>query len=85
MNVICIIFLIVVFCIALVMDANKQASTLFGIFLGVWVYVLVSVIAYNIRPSVEPIDVYRNKTTLKITYIDGVATDSVVVWKEGIK
>ena len=82
MNVICIIFLIVVFCIALVMDANKHASTLFGIFLGVWVYVLVSVIAYNIRPSVEPIDVYRNKTTLKITYIDGVATDSVVVWKE---
>jgi hypothetical protein len=67
------------------MDANKEASTIFGIFLGVWVYVLVSVIANNLRPSIEPIDVYRNKTALKITYIDGVATDSVVVWKEGTK
>lgn len=28
------------------------------------------------------IDVYRGKTTLKITYVDSVATDSVVVFKE---
>ena len=85
MNIVCIIFLTVIFLNALAMDANKEASTLFGIFLVVWVYVLVSVIANNLRPSIEPIDVYRNKTALKITYIDGVATDSVVVWKEGTK
>lgn len=35
---------------------------------------------YN--PSIEPIDVYRGKTTLEITYRDSVAVDSVVVWKE---
>ena len=29
-----------------------------------------------------PIDVYRGKTTLEITYRDSVAVDSVVVWKE---
>lgn len=29
----------------------------------------------------EAIDVYRNKTTLKVTYIDSVAVDSVVVFK----
>ena len=27
------------------------------------------------------IDVYRNKTTLEITYKDGVPIDSAVVWK----
>lgn len=35
--------------------------------------------------SIEPIDVYRGKTTLEITYRDSVAVDSVVVWKEGKK
>ena len=38
---------------------------------------------YN--PSVEPIDVYRGKTTLEITYRDSVAIDSVVVFKEETK
>lgn len=28
------------------------------------------------------IDVYRGKTTLEITYKDGIAIDTVVVWKE---
>lgn len=32
--------------------------------------------------SPTTIDVYRNKTTLEITYRDSVAVDSVVVWKE---
>ena len=29
----------------------------------------------------KPIDVYRNKTDLRITSINGVPTDTVVVWK----
>lgn len=29
----------------------------------------------------KAIDVYRGKTTLKVSYIDSVATDSVVVFK----
>lgn len=29
----------------------------------------------------KPIDVYRNKTTLEVTYRDGVAIDSTVVFK----
>lgn len=35
------------------------------------------------KQPVSPLDVYRGKTTLEITYRDGVAVDSVVVWKEG--
>jgi uncharacterized membrane protein YfcA len=30
----------------------------------------------------KPIDVYRGKTTLKITYIDSIPQDTLVVWKE---
>jgi hypothetical protein len=33
-------------------------------------------------PSITPIDVYRGKTTLEITYRDSIAIDSIVVWKE---
>ena len=35
-----------------------------------------------LNDSPKPIDVYRNKTTLEITYKDGVATDTVVVFKD---
>lgn len=31
--------------------------------------------------EIQPIDVYRGKTTLEITYRDSVAVDSVVVYK----
>lgn len=34
---------------------------------------------------ITPIDVYRGKTTLEITYKDSIAIDSVVAWKEEIK
>lgn len=30
----------------------------------------------------KPIDVYRDKTTLEITYKDGMPIDSTVVWKD---
>ena len=47
------------------------------------VFVLIGIFilqdAYN--PPITPMDVYQNKTTLQITYKDGVAVDSVVVWK----
>ena len=36
-------------------------------------------------PSITPIDVYRGKTTLEITYRDSIPIDSVVVWKETVK
>ena len=36
---------------------------------------------FAMQPGVSAIDVYRGKTTLEITYRDGVAVDSVVVFK----
>lgn len=35
--------------------------------------------------SPSAIDVYRNKTTLEITSVDGVPTDSVVIFKKNKK
>lgn len=44
-------------------------------------------IIFMIFSTVEPtaMDVYQGKTTLEITYKNGVPVDSVVVWKGGKK
>lgn len=36
-------------------------------------------------PSISPMDVYRGRTTLEITYRDSIAIDSTVVLKEKVK
>ena len=43
-----------------------------GMFVGIVAHTLI---------SIRPIDVYRGKTTLEITYRDSVAIDSTVVYK----
>ena len=45
----------------------------------------IGIIDEHLYPRITPIDVYRGKTTLEITYRDGFAIDSTVVWKEEIK
>lgn len=42
----------------------------------------ISIIDEYCSPTITPIDVYRGKTTLEITYKDSIVIDSVVVWKE---
>ena len=41
--------------------------------------IVISLVIYLKKPTA--IDVYRNKTTLEITYKNGVSIDSTVVWK----
>ena len=50
-----------------------------GIVIGVVIGLLVGIIV--IECSVQPIDVYRDKTELIVTYKNDVAVDSVVVYK----
>lgn len=38
------------------------------------------VIAVDVKYP-QPIDVYRGNTTLKISYIDSIPQDTIVVWK----
>lgn len=50
------------------------------------VFVLGAILHMTMSTSIEskqpkPIDVYRGKTTLKISYIDTIPQDTVVVWK----
>lgn len=55
----------------------------FLVYLGGAIIVVLLLIAMEEQsPSLKPIDVYRGRTTLEITYRDSVAVDSVVVWKE---
>ena len=52
----------------------------FSIFSVVIAAILV-VLAVNLANMPRAIDVYRDKTRLQITSVDGVPTDTTVVWK----
>ena len=41
----------------------------------------ISMIINKIELDIKPIDVYRGKTSLEITYKDSIPIDTVVVWK----
>lgn len=56
----------------------KNKIKLVGI-CGITLGILLTVSVYN--KEIKPIEVYRGNTTLEITYKDGVAIDSIVVWK----
>lgn len=62
----------------------KNEATLFGtgvIMFGTIIFMITIDIAFK-QDKPTAMDVYRGKTTLKITYVDSVAVDSVVVFKE---
>lgn len=60
------------------MDRDTKAYII-GVICGVTAMMFMG-IGINSR-KIKPIDVYRGKTTLEITYKDSVAIDSTVVWK----
>lgn len=66
--------------------ALEQFITIYSSFGGVILAGIGFFILLTIFIPVEPlstaIDVYRNKTKLEITSVNGVPTDTVVVWKD---
>lgn len=49
---------------------------------SIFALVLTSIaFTYSIQSIPQAIDVYRNKTELEITSVNGVPRDTVVVWK----
>lgn len=57
-----------------------------GVFMGIVItilFVMEICLVHEIieKPKPTAMDVYQDKTTLEITYKDGVPVDSVVVWK----
>ena len=66
-------------------EVKGVRSTIGGMLVGGFIVALLAIISFEEEPPIRPIDVYRGKTTLEITYRDSVAVDSVVVWKEVTK
>ena len=62
-----------------ILEDTDFTRTILGIFTGCSMIAMFLIIAYLCRP--KAIDVYRDKTTLEITYKNNVPIDTVVVWK----
>ena len=59
---------------------DENLYFIFSIFSVVIAAILI-VLAVNLVNMPRAIDVYRDKTELEITSVNGVPTDTVVVWK----
>lgn len=77
--IVCVITIIVG--LYVIFHYNMEPGGLFVIFvLGGLFCMAISNEKESKQP--KPIDVYRGKTTLKITYVDSIPQDTLVVWKE---
>ena len=84
--IIALVFIIILFVCSIVtfikneiLEDTDFTRTILSVFTGCSMIAMLLIIAYLCKP--KPIDVYRNNTTLKITYKDSIPIDSVVVWK----
>ena len=84
--IIALVFIIILFVCSIVtlieneiLEDTDFTRTILGIFTGCSIIAMFLIIAYLCKP--KAIDVYRDKTTLEITYKNSVPTDTVVVWK----
>lgn len=57
-------------------------SFILGMLAGVILLAISLGIINLTNPSITPMDVYRGKTTLEITYKDSIPVDSAVVFKD---
>lgn len=76
-------FLFTLICVFSKDDESAIPCAILGALTIVFTISGIVILDNRYNSSIEPIDVYRGKTTLEITYRDSVAVDSVVVWKEG--
>jgi hypothetical protein len=85
-----LLFALAVLLIGFVFAISKDEESaipmaILGSVITVFIVIGIFILDSRYNSSIEPIDVYRGKTTLEITYRDSVAVDSVVVWKEETK
>ena len=62
-----------------ILEDTDFTRTILCVFTGCSLIAMFLIIAYLCKP--KAIDVYRDKTTLEITYKNSVPIDTVVVWK----
>lgn len=79
--------LIIIVVVSLVIYTNKYNCPIDDLIGNMMFSIIIGALLLGITISTgkEPraIDVYRGKTELKITYIDTIPQDTVVVWKGG--
>lgn len=64
---------------------NFDVGATFGVIITLFMVVEVSMLAFILeKPSPTAMDVYRDKTTLEYKVVDGIKTDSVVIFKDSI-
>lgn len=86
-----LVMFIIVIVAAIVLLIYSMANSDMDVFCSGMMFAIGVLIAFILggimwaKPLPRAIDVYRNQTTLQITYQDSVAIDSVVVWKEKTK
>ena len=61
-------------------NINIFLAAFFGGTIGIFIMALINGVKEKTTP--QAIDVYRDKTTLQITYRDSIAIDTIVVFKE---
>lgn len=82
-----LLFIVAAFIVLLLWIFNRENEDVIPIaLLGAmclhFIFGGVVLLQEHFAPAIIPMDVYRGRTTLEITYKDSIAIDSVVVWKE---
>lgn len=70
---------IIAFIIAIETHDKKGLSSVLCIVTMIASFLLFIITDVN---TIQPLDVYRGDTTLKITYVDSIPVDTTVVWKK---
>lgn len=83
-GVIAVIIIVGIYAVSNASDDQDecQVCVFLGFILALCMFICAFAISEYFSPSINPMDVYRGKTTLKYEIIDGVKVDSTVVWKE---
>lgn len=72
---------VVFFIIGLIVKFKNKSINGYIFYCGIGILFSICIIEIPYSSYVSPIDVYRGKTTLEITYKDNIPIDSVVVYK----
>lgn len=83
--ILAILFILIVLALILIY-CDKDNAEIYGLAIALLTFFFATCLAtYNEQNTPTAIDVYNGKTTLEITYRDGVAIDTVVVFKSEYK
>ena len=83
--VLAILFILIVLALILI-HCDRDNAMIYGLTVALLTFFFATCLAaYSERNTPTAIDVYNGKTTLEITYRDGVAIDTVVVFKSEYK